>query len=84
MLHQRFVILSRHGGATGREADLSASAAVSAVVALPHGLPRSLVFGVLAVFIVGWRSREERGVKGRSGSLVHGQQRGPRKITLIM
>jgi hypothetical protein len=50
MLHRRLVSLSRHGGtATGIESRIfdecarSASAAVLAVVALPHGLPRSLV-----------------------------------------
>jgi hypothetical protein len=68
MLHWRLVSLSRHGGmASGRVPDLSASAAVPAVVGLPHGLPRSLVFRVLVLIdlaahkltVVGPRVRED-------------------------
>jgi hypothetical protein len=64
MLHRRLMGLSRHGGtATGIVCRIS-SAAVSAVVALPHGLSRSLVLGVfvavvLIVFVIFRRAQHD-------------------------
>jgi hypothetical protein len=58
-------------------AEVSASAAVAAVVALPHGLSRPLVGGVLVALIIFRRSQHDLAgavtVRKRQGLWLHGE-----------